>query len=513
MTDLFWKLFDGVERIWSGWPSRHALALIVALALALRLALLAIPSIHHPDEIFQYLEPAHRLVTGYGVVTWEWREGIRSWFLPLVLSGPMALSEKLWPGSLAYLPIVRGLFAVASLSVVLSFYVIGSGISRLHGLMAAFVAAIWFDFVFFAVHTLSEPLAVALIMPAAAWLCRPETATKARLVAAGFLLGLAVIVRYQYFPAIGMLVLLACRFRFRDLWLPVVAGGIVAALVGAVVDIAFGMNPFQWVLNNFSSNLLQGRSEDFGVRSPWFYPYYLITYHWQSSTWPILGFAALAVRRYPALFVAAVINVLLLSLVPHKEFRFVLLSTTIVVLLFALGLADALRYVGDRVPHRVRAALAIVAVLWVAGVSASLASGERRRYEWTESSGQLMAMQEVHGIGGLCGLATYRINPWTMGGYTYLNRKLPMYLYLGRGEVPAMRRDAASFNVIIAPLTSSRFLPAGYTRGKCFGSDARSIAPNRQGDDETSLKCVFQRPGSCTPGATEINQRVIDLNI
>ncbi|HEX8057256.1 MAG TPA: hypothetical protein VF481_11385 [Novosphingobium sp.] len=513
LTGLCWRLVDGVVRVWSGWPSRHALALIVVLALALRLPLVAIPALHHPDEIFQYLEPAHRLATGYGVATWEWREGIRSWFLPLLLSGPIALSEKLSPDSLAYLPVLRGLFAVASISVVLSFYSLGNGISRFHGLLAAFVAAIWFDFVFYAVHTLSEPLALALIMPAAAVLCRTDTATPRKLAAAGFALGLAVIIRYQFLPAIGVLVLLTCKYRFRDLWLPVAIGGIAALLVGSAVDLSFGVMPFEWVFNNFSSNLLQGRSEDFGVRIPLFYPYYLITFSWQSSAWVILGFAALAMRRYPALIAAALVNVLLHSLIGHKEFRFVLLSTAIVVLFFSLGLADALRYVGDRMPARWRHALIIVAVLWVVGMSASLAGGERRRYEWTFANGRLLAMQTANRIGGLCGLASIDLDPWGLGGYTYLNRRVPMYLYRTMSEAPVLRRDSRSFNVIIAPAKASRLLPAEYTRGKCFYSGNRSIPTENDKREPDTIKCVFQRPGTCTPGATEINQRLTDLNI
>lgn len=32
-----------------------------------------------PDEYWQSLEPAHWLVFGYGELTWEWRQGLRSW--------------------------------------------------------------------------------------------------------------------------------------------------------------------------------------------------------------------------------------------------------------------------------------------------------------------------------------------------------------------------------------------------------------------------------------------------
>ena len=47
-------------------------AAIIIGGLALRVCLaIAFPDIYHPDEVFQTLEPAHRLVTGWG--------GMASW--------------------------------------------------------------------------------------------------------------------------------------------------------------------------------------------------------------------------------------------------------------------------------------------------------------------------------------------------------------------------------------------------------------------------------------------------
>ncbi len=52
-------------------------------------------NIYHPDEVFQVLEQAHRLVFGYGIVPWEYRFGTRSWmpagFIGLILLGCKAL--------------------------------------------------------------------------------------------------------------------------------------------------------------------------------------------------------------------------------------------------------------------------------------------------------------------------------------------------------------------------------------------------------------------------------------
>jgi GPI mannosyltransferase 3 len=38
------------------------------------------------DEIFQYLEQAHRLTFGYGIIPWEYAHGIRNWFLPCLIA-------------------------------------------------------------------------------------------------------------------------------------------------------------------------------------------------------------------------------------------------------------------------------------------------------------------------------------------------------------------------------------------------------------------------------------------
>ena len=61
---------------------------MLALAFATRTAVsLSGDFVLHPDEIMQYLEPAHRLVFGNGVTYWEHFYGARSWLVPGFVAG------------------------------------------------------------------------------------------------------------------------------------------------------------------------------------------------------------------------------------------------------------------------------------------------------------------------------------------------------------------------------------------------------------------------------------------
>ena len=44
-----------------------------------------------PDEFWQGPEVAHRIVFGYGYLTWEWKEGLRGWSFPLIFAASYKL--------------------------------------------------------------------------------------------------------------------------------------------------------------------------------------------------------------------------------------------------------------------------------------------------------------------------------------------------------------------------------------------------------------------------------------
>ncbi|GKV22306.1 hypothetical protein SLEP1_g32188 [Rubroshorea leprosula] len=60
---------------------------VFALCLAFRIVnALFIQTYFNPDEHWQALEVAHRIVFGYGHLTWEWEKGIRSYLHPLLFA-------------------------------------------------------------------------------------------------------------------------------------------------------------------------------------------------------------------------------------------------------------------------------------------------------------------------------------------------------------------------------------------------------------------------------------------
>src|ERR1700722_10406628 len=137
----------------------HPLAAILLIAAAIRLPLAFWPNTHHNDEIFQYLEPAWRMLGHDSIVSWEWRDGMRGWLLPTLLAGPVAVGDWLIPGGMGAFVLPRLVAATASLSIVVSAWMFGARVSRTHAIIAGFVTAIWFELAYFAPHVLGEPLA------------------------------------------------------------------------------------------------------------------------------------------------------------------------------------------------------------------------------------------------------------------------------------------------------------------------------------------------------------------
>ena len=328
---------SGTSDLMVAWVRTHPLAAIVLLAAVIRLPLAFWPNFHHPDETFQYLEPAWRMLGHDGIVSWEWREGMRSWLLPGMMAAPVALGDWIAPGGTGAFILPRLVATLASLSIVVSAFAFGARISRTHALVAGFVAAVWFELVYFAPHTLGEPLATAVILPAVLLLTRAAPSRR-DLLGGGALLALAVLFRFQYAPAAATLAIGAC-WAHRSRVLPVIAGGVAVMAVSAAVDAAHGAVPFSWLAANIGQNLLHDRAAEFGVMpaSAYLDCFWLM---WSIAIVPLSFAVFRGWRHAPLLLWAALVNIAFHSLIGHKEYRFIFLSVALLVIVAALGSVD-----------------------------------------------------------------------------------------------------------------------------------------------------------------------------
>ncbi|MGN1290850.1 MAG: 4-amino-4-deoxy-L-arabinose transferase, partial [Bradyrhizobium sp.] len=447
----------------------HPLFALLLLALVIRLAVAVWPNVIYPDEVFQYLEPAWRMLGHDGILTWEWREGIRGWLLPTLMAGPVAVGDAIAPGGAGAFLVPRLIAACASLSIVVSAWFVGARVSRTHAVVTAFAAATWFELFMLAPHILGEPLATALIVPAALLITgRPS---QRHVAIGGALLAFAFVCRFQYAPAIAVLALGACWTRWRNL-VPLVAGGLVALLLAAAIDLAHGAVPFAWLIGNIKENLVHDRAIEFGVSPP---SAYLIDFLTVWSVAILLPLAAIwrGWRHAPLLLTVALFNLVFHSLITHKEYRFVFLSLVLFIIVAALGSADWVQSLRAKAAWR-RWALPIVLGGWALLSVAMAGASDGMREYWMRGVGAARLAAELRSDPQMCGLALYNVRFQQLPGRQRLVGPAPLYALqpadpLAELVLPPLVLQAAkpAFNRILARPEAAGDLPADFSKQSC----------------------------------------------
>ena len=478
--------------------ARLWLAAILVLAVVLRIWTFRSFALHHPDELYQYLEQAHRLITGQGIIPWEYKVEMRSWLPPLLLSLPMRLGEAIAPGSQLPIVLTRACVSAVSLAPVMAAYFLGARLSRLHGLVAAAVLALWFENIYFSGHVLMEVLAVACFLPAAAMI-KPGASARA-MMAAGGLLALAALLRFHYAPAIAAYTLIMLRTDWRS-WRRLIGGGLIVLVLSGAVDATMGQVPFGWIWANIDHNIIKGASERFGVSGPFAY-FQVMFIRWGPAV-GLLGLLPFFVaRRYPGLLIAALVNLAVHMAIGHKESRVIWLTVEISILLSAIASTDLIQRVVRRRTDNARAlrlAAGLLVLGW-AGLSAALAVSDRMWPNWNRFGARMQSMNDAGRLPQLCGIAVHRIDFWSASHF-YLRRDVPIYLPYRRDPVQAaqaLSRATPAYDLIVAPANAAGEVPPGY----------RSLSCRFDGSEKI---CLYRRPGGCDPaaGKTELLQRVI----
>ena len=457
------------------------LALVVLAGLVLRWLAFAPFDISHADEIMQYLEQGKRLATGHGIVPWEYRYGARNEVLPQLLALPFWLGASLAPGTLAGMLAARWLFLALTLLALPAAWRLGALTSRTHALAALFVAAVWYENVLFSALLLSEVLAAALIALAAALLLA-DAPGRAALRWAGLLLGLGVIVRLQYAPFAAVLVLARLRLD-RRMWAQLLLGGMAALAIGALSDLAAGQVPLSWIWINLTYNVGQGRAARFGAAGPFEYLRLLLLHLGPAAPFILAG-ALLSPPRYRPLVLALLANLLLHSLIAHKEYRFIWASVWSITVLAAISSVTLAQWLAAKRGRTLSPLLlAVLGALWLgASLAAAAQSGGAR----TMRGGAPipLAANDAAARRETCGIALP--DQWRAHLVpALLPREIP--LYVAPAEVLA---QGATLPAAISQSADVLLFPA--LPGGAPGYRALSCRAN-----STLKVCVYVRTGGC----------------
>jgi len=413
-----------------------------AIVLALVPAVLAVAVLGrlHPDEVYQFLEPAYARVHGYGVLAWEWNQGLRNWAAPLLLAAVLRFGG--WFG-LTDPWVARGLVAIPLWALQAWGLVAAARLGRrragvLGGWVAVFALGCLPLFVVVAGRTLGEALSAALLLVAAEALSRTEQ-PRAAGVLGGVGLGLAFVLRYGSLPAVGAgLAWVAVRRRWALLGWALVGLGVVLLGLGALDWASWG-TPWHSVGAWFRFNVgSAGAARTFGAEPPGFY-FPLLWRQVPLWVWPALMLGVAWLR--PRVGVAGAMAVLMFAALlttAHKEERFLYPVVVLGVAEAAPGLAVLVR--------RLRAMWQRAGVLAVAAGMTVLASGPS-----TDLRGdQFRAIVKATRPREVTGLLIVNEGLWGAGGFFYVGKHIP-WLTSDWPHDPAFRvamRDAR-FNRVV----------------------------------------------------------------
>lgn len=460
--------------------------------MVLRLATLTNPSSYYPDEIFQYLEVAHAHVFGYGVETWEQRYGIRSPIFPLILAVPMLIAKWIAPAGLSFLLAAKAMLAFASIGILWGAYRLGRILSPLHGLFAAFATAIWFEFIYFSTQALTEAFALALFFPGAALLLDRSRETRWTLFTGGLLLALTATLRFQYGPALCVFGLFVCgHSKWRWLWMA--SGACMALLASALVDLSQGLSPYSWLFANFYQNIILSRSHLYSISGPSYYLQAIasLTGITIGAVFVLSWFGA---RAFPKLAALAVVNIAVHSMIAHKEYRFILLTTAILTVLAAIGTVELVLNRKRPFTHP-SIVLAGAAGLWLLGSVLNATIGTSSTI-WSHNRAEMRLFKALHEDKLACGIALYNTDWSSMGGYSYLHRAIPLYLVQRWPDAAHWAALTPAFNVLIA--SPYEFgIPRDFHLVRCQKTEENEAI--------TPQLCVYQRMNGCDRKAAQSN--------
>ncbi|AZV39307.1 glycosyltransferase family protein [Komagataeibacter xylinus] len=448
----------------------------LAIAFAVRILIsVFFPASFRSDEIYQYFEPAFRLVSGHGVITWEWREGIRSWLVPGFIAALFKFSDALGLGfSLGFVRIVFAFFSLPLVGVSVWF---GWRVAKKQGAwLFGLGMALWPDIAYGGIRPLGEYFGGNAIV----------TATILTVIAienfkendrsyfifylCGFLFGIGAIVRFQFAPAaLFYFIFLFLKVGIKPFYRSILSFSLPIILLGFVDFETLGY-PFQSIFKNYYFNSVLGVANNFG-REPFLY---FVTGY--AKIWGFLGFVILILcfvkNNYSYFPILMSLFILIYhSLIAHKELSFVYPSIALIIFTSIYGL---LYYIENRFKIKfINAVILEVAACLLLFYGSYENALIYKNYP--------LSLEHYASKQDMCGLAI--LDVWTkegnserisldpivswadFGGYSYMKKNTPLYLFTDLSEV---YKNKGSYSHIIA-ISSLDALYKDIKKIKCKG--------------------------------------------
>ena len=282
----------------------------------------------HPDEIMQYLEPAHRLVFGNGISYWEYFYGARSWLMPGAVAGVLKLFDLLGLGEpFWYVGGVKLFFCAVSLLIPAGMYFFARRhFSETTARVALVAGAFWYELVAFAHKPMTEFVATALLMTGFGLCLRSseKRSSEKNEILVAILAVLAAAVRMQYAP-LALLLLGVTFLRTRKKLRLLLVAATVFLAVGVFDAVTWNGGLFHSYLTNLRFNLIFDEigktiAQETASRHQ-FLSWLLIAGGGLSAL--CAAVALFSPRRYAFLFASIAVILVFHSLQPHKEYRFI----------------------------------------------------------------------------------------------------------------------------------------------------------------------------------------------
>jgi hypothetical protein len=402
-------------------PSRIAVA---GAFLAVLVAALARGRVH-PDEVFQYLEPAHGLAFGYRVVAWEWVEGLRNQAVPGVLAGLLVLCrvvglEHPWAMVGA---VWCACAAVQAVGTWVLYRLVEERDGREAALLAAAVHATWGGFLIYAARPLGDGLSVVPLLGALLWARRArERGGLHEGLWCGVLLGGAFVIRYPSAVfGVPIAVSLVGARRGRSFAGFVMGAGAVLLGLGVLDWLTWGL-PWHSAWRYFHFNIASGSSaSQFGRQPGWWYAPILAGMAPLLLIWHF----ARGLARRDLVVGAFAFYLAVVSALGHKEARFLVpLLPLFVAIAAGPASGDLSRLKGRRAVRSVLAGLYVLSSVAAATVLFPL--GLRQ--------GVIDATVFAGRDAALTGLVIAGPPEWNTGGRFYLHRDVPVFVGHGHPE-------------------------------------------------------------------------------